>query len=317
MKIKLEQAHRLLSQGHVVAVPTETVYGLAASLKHPKAIADIFSLKGRPSNNPLIIHLASVKDIHAYVHTFPNQFFALAHAFWPGPLTVVLDVIPDTIPEIVRAGLPTAAFRIPSHPLTQELLAKTGPLVMPSANLSGKPSATCSEHVEEDFGQHFPVLEGGTCAQGLESTILYWNKGFWEIIRLGAIAPGRFLPILGYCPQIRSFNAKSDKEPLCPGQLHKHYAPKAHLKPLSDGFDRLTSGCIIGFEDRQYPKTCRVLNLGLSTKPESAAQRLYALLRQLDQENIPEAWVDINLPQEGLWLTLLERLHKASQSARD
>src|SRR5262245_4612508 len=142
MHISLEEAASALKSGLVVAVPTETVYGLAASIDFPDAIEDIFRLKGRPSNNPLIVHVASAKEIAFYVTQQPPQFLKLASAFWPGPLTVVLPVDQVRIPSVARAGLPTAAFRVPNHPLTRELLEITGPLVMPSANLSGKPSAT-------------------------------------------------------------------------------------------------------------------------------------------------------------------------------
>lgn len=310
MRITLEEASRLLQQGEVVAVPTETVYGLAAALNHPEGIAKIYSMKGRPSNNPLIVHLPSLANIHDFVKEFPVNFFDLASAFWPGPLTIVLKPVPGSIHRSVTANLSTAAFRVPNHPLTLKLLQKTGPLVMPSANLSGKPSATCPAHVEQDFGINCPVLDGGVCVKGLESTILYYLNDAWKIIRLGSLAPEDLQPILGYLPQIDKSNAETV---ICPGQLYKHYAPEARLKLIDGNIDSQLEGVLIGFDDRQYPKKCRVISLGPSSCPEPAAQRLYTILRQLDDEKIVEAWVDIrNLPQEGLWLTLIERLYKAS-----
>jgi L-threonylcarbamoyladenylate synthase len=288
------------------------VYGLAAAVDHPDAVNAIFSLKGRPANNPLIIHLESSEHIQRYTDHLPDDFFALGNAFWPGPLTVVVPVNQETIPAAIRAGLPTAAFRVPSHPLTRSLLKKTGPLVMPSANLSGTPSATSPDHVEHDFGSAFPVLDGGECNKGVESTILLWREGRWIVVRLGALAPQDFVPVLGYCPEVEVSTKGTQEAPLCPGQLYRHYAPKAKLHLMHKMASGAT-GNVIGFADRNYPETCRLFSLGDSKSPEAPAHRLYAILRQLDQEGIEEAWVDIDFPEDGLWMTLRERLFKASK----
>lgn len=307
MRITVENAIERLQAGQVVALPTETVYGLAAALKCPQAIAEIFALKGRPANNPLIVHVSAAEEIPAYVTELPADFPKLAKAFWPGPMTLVLPVRLDTVPENARAGLATAAFRVPDHAQTRAVL-KDGPVLMPSANLSGRPSATSADHVEVDFGEHFPVLDGGKCGKGLESTILLWNQQekVWTIGRLGSLPPEVFLKVLGYRPEI----SKGGRQPVCPGQLYRHYAPKAHLT-LVQSFSEEMKGVILGFEDRKYPHGCSLFSLGSSNDPEVAAQRLYALLRKLDQEGIAKAWVDINLPEDGLWLTLKERLIKA------
>jgi len=311
LRISLHQACEFLKKGHVVGIPTETVYGLAACLDQSQAIAEIFTLKGRPANNPLIVHLATAEEIKDYAVSIPESFFALADAFWPGPLTLVLPAIPEKIPSIVRAELPTAAFRVPSHSLARQLLQQTGPLVMPSANLSGRPSSTCAEHVEEDFGDGFPVLDGGECLKGLESTILFWQDEKWMIIRLGAIAPEAFGLILGYDPEISL--GEGNAQPICPGQMYRHYAPRARLF-LIQKFSLAIKGLVIGFDDRNYSSASRFISLGNSSDPETASQRLYAILRELDQEGIDQAWVDIDLPDEGLWLTFKERLFKASSS---
>lgn len=307
MRISVQEAGALLKRGDVVAVPTETVYGLAASLSHEAAISRIFSLKGRPADNPLIIHLEDAKEIKRYALEVAEDYERLAKAFWPGPMTLVIPVIPEKVPSIVRAGLPTAAFRVPAHPLTRELLGLTGPLVMPSANLSGRPSSTCVEHVEEDFGKEFPVLDGGECLQGVESTILMFRDGKWAIIRLGVLSPEIFEDVLGFVPEVKG--NEEGKSPICPGQLYRHYAPKAKLR-LS-GVPQ-SGDVIIGFSDRHYPEGCRVLALGVSSDPIEAAHRLYAVLRQLDEEDIEQAWIDMSFPREGLWLTLRERLQKAA-----
>lgn len=308
MRVSLEKASKLLCSGQVVAVPTETVYGLAAALDQPQAIHNVFKLKQRPQNNPLIIHVSNINALQSYTSHFPTGFIELAEAFWPGPLTIVLPIDETKIPLQVRAGLPTAAFRIPNCPLTLSLLEQTGPLVMPSANLSGKPSATQPQHIERDFGENFPVLDGGNCRYGLESTIIIFQNERWQIIRLGSIASENFLDILGYVPHIA--NKVSDK-PLCPGQMYRHYAPKAKLV-LSQNF----SGIVIGFADRSYPQATKVFLLGSTISPENVAENLYAILRQLDDENIATAVVDMNFPKTGLWVTIRERLEKAASGRK-
>lgn len=304
MHVSIEKAAKLLISGHVVGIPTETVYGLAASVKCPEAMAQIFCLKGRPSNNPLILHLSTPEELKCYVKTIPAGAEELAAAFWPGPLTLVLPVLLDTVPEIARANLPTAAFRVPSHPLARALLEKTGPLVMPSANLSGKPSATTAQHVENDFGFNFPVLDGGPCHNGMESTILFWKEGEWVVIRLGALPPEAFEQILGYFPKV--IGVESDKKPLCPGQSYRHYSPEAKL--ILATLMPPEGEVVIGFDDRHYPFAKRVFSLGCSLTPIIAVKLLYAVLRQLDDEGILVAWVDVDFPNNGLWVTLKERL---------
>ncbi len=311
MYILIKEAVKLLKNGAVVGVPTETVYGLAASLEHPQAIQEIYQLKGRPSNNPLIIHLALWEHIVPFLQDDVGDLMILAKNFWPGPMTLVLPIKPAMIPAAARANLPTAAFRIPQHPLALELLQQTGPLVMPSANLSGRPSSTQPQHVENDFGRNFPVLDGGICDKGMESTILIQHHGHWEIIRQGALVPEYFKSTLGYLPLIRS-KIENDK-PLCPGQLYRHYAPKAKLK-LVEIFDNVNEGVIIGFSDRTYPQNCQVLTWGPLTKPETVVANLYAVLRQLDQAGHSAAYVDIHFPSEGILATLTERLHKAASN---
>jgi L-threonylcarbamoyladenylate synthase len=311
MRIPLIKASQLLLEGQVVAVPTETVYGLAASLMQSKAINQVFTLKGRPANNPLIIHVADFIQIISFIKPSIPNLESLATNFWPGPLTLVLPINPELIPSKARAGLPTAAFRVPSHALTRQLLTLTGPLVMPSANLSGSPSSTRAEHVEADFGQDFPVLDGGPCECGVESTILYFDDGKWKIIRQGALSAEDFSKVLDYTPRVEKLNPA--KAPLCPGQLYRHYAPQAKLIPTRS-FDPHMQGIIVGFTDRPYPQNCRLISLGSLDQPQQIAENLYAVLRQLDKENIQTAWLDMNFPEEGILATVAERLRKAASS---
>lgn len=309
MRISLSQASDLINAGQVIAVPTETVYGLAASLKFPTAIDQIFKLKGRPTNNPLIVHAANAYQVSKYLKSQPEDFVALAKAFWPGPLTLVLPVKESDIPYQARAGLPTAAFRVPNHSLALALLEWVGPLVMPSANLSGSPSSTHYEHVEADFGTEFPVLDGGACGHGVESTILYFVDGQWQIARLGAIPAEAFEMVLGYKPEV--YVNMCDSKPLCPGQLYRHYAPKTKLR-LSHALQSY-DGVVVGFSDRHYLGAHKVYCLGPSKQPEVVAENLYATLRQLDIDKIESVIVDMDFPEENLWVTIGERLRRAAQ----
>jgi len=315
MRIVKERAVHLLNQGDVVALPTETVYGLAASMAHPHAVEKIFQLKKRPQENPLIIHLGEKESLFHYTAKGETPLVrALIEAFWPGPLTLVLPIKEELIGETVRAGLKTAAFRLPSHPVTRAILQQTGPLVMPSANLSGKPSATEVEHVEEDFGSAFPVVEGekeGEAAVGLESTILVEQEGKWCIARLGALPAEAFLPVLQYVPEL--VKMEKNKRPLCPGQLYRHYAPKTHLT-LTTSFP--AEGTLLGFRERVeqqfYPPGCRVLTLGSLSNPYEVAENLFSILRQLDSEKVDRASIDSDFPRSGVWLTIYDRLAKAA-----
>lgn len=290
-------------------MPTETVYGLAGSIESRAAIAAIFSLKKRPPQNPLIVHVAEASEILRFSKTFPPFFKELADAFWPGPLTLVIPVEPASILPEIRAELFTQAFRIPAHPLARELLFRVGPLIAPSANLSGRPSAVSRAHVESDFGSDFPVLDGGECQKGVESTILIWSEEKWRLGRLGAIAAEAFISLLGYEP---TFSQPQAKGPLCPGQLFRHYAPDANLH-LVTSFEELSYPCIVGFSDRMYPAHSHFISLGSSLAVEEVLRRLYSALRELDEKNIEEAWIDYRVPKKGLWLTFLERLQKARE----
>lgn len=303
MRISIEEAANRLNAGEVVAIPTETVYGLAARYDLPEAMQKVFALKNRPSQNPLIIHLATA-DLQLFTHSLPQDFTALTQTFWPGPLTLVIPIQTDSVPEIARAGLPTQAFRLPAHPMTLKLLKLTGPLVAPSANISGRPSAVTPEHVENDFGIDFPVLDGGRTEKGIESTILIFDS-IWRLGRLGALPAEAFETILGYIPQ-----SSTSSKPLCPGQYYRHYSPKARIH-LGD---YTQAQVIIGFTDRLYPKHARLITWGSSQNPEEVLMQLYVTLRQLDLERIEEVWVDVDVPQKGLWSTFLERIKKASAS---
>lgn len=308
MRISLENAVTLLQNGHVVSIPTETVYGLAAWIHSPDAIQKVFALKKRPASNPLILHLAKAEQILHYVSSVPDDFFAIAHRFWPGPLTILLPVKAEVVPAAVRAGLDTCAFRVPSHPLARELLSEVFPLVAPSANLSGHPSSTKPEHVELDFGADFPVLDGASSNHGVESTIIAFLEGRWGIVRQGALSQEELGCFLGYSPALHDRPAE---KPICPGQFFRHYAPKASLVLSSSAYDGSVP-VVVGFSDREYPGAQRVFSLGSSQCADDAAFRLYDVLRLLDLNLVEKAWVDMRIPECGLWQTIRERLYRAS-----
>ena len=304
MRITIDEALALFLQDDVVAIPTETVYGLAAPITSIKAMEKVFSLKKRPLSNPLILHVKNALECVKYAALLPPHFVALTEHFWPGPLTLIVPVKTELIPSIARAGLSTCGFRMPRHALTQKLLEQCSPLVAPSANLSGRPSGTRPEHIEDDFGVFFPVLDGGESVLGLESTILSFQEGRWRLARQGALSQEVLHSVLGYTPTCLQINEK----PICPGQFFRHYAPNTRLI-LSEN---AAGDSIVGFSDRSYPGAKKVFLLGSSSSAEQVAKNLYDILRQLDLERIDEACVDMNMPHEGLWNTIRERLIRAA-----
>ncbi len=313
MRVTTAEAVSLLANSSPVAIPTETVWGLAARADDEEGIERIFAIKNRPPSNPLIVHINSKSCLSAYVKELPDEAFPLIDAFWPGGLTLVLPVKENAFPDIARAGLPTAAFRMPDHETALELIERTGPLVAPSANKSGRPSATLPEHIEEDFGVDFPILHSTIpCRHGIESTILIWRAPKWCLGRFGAISPSAIEGVLGYAPP-----HFSDDRPLCPGQMFRHYAPQASLF-LGTTWDPSaghTFDGVIGFSDRSYAHAKSILHLGPSSEPETCMFRLYALLRELDQRGFQSVFVDIDLPSSTHWQALLDRLKRASNQS--
>ncbi len=310
--IPFSKAVELLKNDQIIGLPTETVYGLAGRANSPIAIQKIYTLKNRPAQNPLIIHISSAESLAEYLLEPIETLASLSSLFWPGPLTLVVPIKPHTIPTIGRAGLSTAAFRVPLLETTRALIRETGPLVAPSANISGKPSATKPEHIEADFGIDFPILETDETAAllGLESTILIYQQGRWVAGRLGAIPLARFQPILGYVPSIGDV-----KTALCPGQLFRHYAPDAHLTLSEEGWDE--SSCelydiVVGFPERTYRGAKNIIHWGSELSPEKCAHELYTILREVDKQKQAKVFWDIRFSSNEDWNAILDRLKKAS-----
>jgi L-threonylcarbamoyladenylate synthase len=270
-----EEAAPLLRDGHLVAFPTETVYGLGASVFDEAAIRRIFEVKGRPADNPLIVHLSALEQVDLVARDIPKDFYVLAQAFFPGPLTVVLKRRPS-VPSCVSAGLDSVAVRVPRHPIARALIALVGaPLVAPSANLSGKPSATQACHVLEDFdGRIAAVIDGGECSIGIESTVISLLEETPVLLRPGAITQKQLEQVLGKEIAI----CTHAEQPLSPGMKYRHYAPKAPLKL----FD-----CEKEMERYLHsePSKKRFVLTQLSSKT------LYAMLRLSDAEAVEEVVV--------------------------
>ncbi|OGN61693.1 MAG: threonylcarbamoyl-AMP synthase [Chlamydiae bacterium RIFCSPHIGHO2_12_FULL_49_11] len=301
MKISIEEAISRLRSNEVVAVPTETVYGLAACPDSDVAVSAVFTLKKRPQDNPLIVHIADQEDISRFSSATPPQ--ALLSRFWPGPLTLVLPAIKDAVSSRVRAGLSTVALRVPAHQDTLSILRATGPLVAPSANISGRPSATTAEEVEEDFGSAIGVVDGGKTVLGIESTIIGYFDGNWCLLRAGMILPEELASVFGYIPApYRGENIVS------PGRHHRHYSPRATLQvggfPPSDA-------AILGFENRLYP-TGNVVILGPVTSPSLLLHHFYSSLRKTDRLGYTKVWIDTDFPEGGLFTLLRDRIYRAA-----
>lgn len=298
----ISRAAELLRQGRLVAVPTETVYGLAARADRDESVAAIYRAKGRPSFNPLIVHVPDM-DAARKIARFDDRALQLAQAFWPGALTMVLPLQEAAkIAPAVTAGLPTVALRCPAHNLMQEVLARTGvPLAAPSANRSGAVSPTDAAHVLASLGENVDaVLDGGTCEQGLESTIVALrNGGAWQILRPGPITEAQVLHVLGVKP-----TAVASQAIEAPGQLARHYAPG---KPVRlDAIDAMPDEFHIGFGAITGNET-----LSSTGDLMEAASRLYGLLHRAAVAQQPHIAV-APIPSHGVGAAINDRLRRAA-----
>lgn len=287
-------AAELLRKGELVAFPTETVYGLAAPIFNPDTIAKIYKAKGRPSDNPLIAHIASLDQIEQIARDIPPEFYLLAEKFFPGPLTVVLKKH-SSVPAIVSGGLDTIAVRMPSHPIARWLILAVGqPLVAPSANLSGKPSSTTAQHVAADFeGKIGAVIEGGATEFGIESTVVSLVSTPC-LLRWGAISKEEIEAVLG-----KVLVAPTSSDLLAsPGTRYRHYAPEAKIKLFTNRA-----------EMESYLQTAPKIRRQIVQ--ELTASNLYALLRQADDKKIEEI-VIVCTPQMLENSALMDRLQKAA-----
>ncbi len=302
----LRAAVALLRAGELVAFPTETVYGLGADARDDRAVAGIFAAKGRPAFNPLIVHVADLAAAERLA-VFTPAVRALAARFWPGPLTLVLPRRPDAgLAERATAGLPTVALRVPAHPLAQRLLAAfAGPLAAPSANPSGRVSATTPAHVLDGLGGRIAaVLDGGACQLGLESTILGFEGERPVLLRPGGLPVETIAETAGH-----PVGAPTTTGITAPGQLAAHYAPRAPLR--LDAAAPRPGEIWLGFGPDAGPGPG--LNLSASGDLAEAAANLFAHLRALDAIAADAAGIAVApIPRAGLGLALNDRLARAA-----
>lgn len=309
----IDLASTLLMRGDLVAIPTETVYGLAANALNEMAVLSIFEVKARPFFDPLIIHVHSIEALSQYAELHDVRLVLLANTFWPGPLTLLLPK-KNVIPNVVTSGLEQVAVRIPNHLLTLELLKKLGvPLAAPSANPFGYISPTEAKHVIKQLGNKLAyVLDGGSCDVGLESTIVGVEDGELCVFRLGGLAIEEIEKIVGRV-QLRLNNSSNPK---APGQLKSHYAPK---KPVLIGNinqlikENTTKKIdIICFGEKEYTgNELTIFNLSPTENLKEAAINLFAFLRLGDESDADLIIAEL-LPEIGLGRAINDRLKRAS-----
>jgi len=303
------QAAALLRGGGLVAIPTETVYGLAADAADDDAVARLYAAKGRPSFNPLIVHTGDAETARGLVVPTP-LFDRLADAFWPGPLTLVAERNSSAgISQLATAGLDTVAVRVPGHPVAHAVLTAFGaPLVMPSANPSGRLSPTRASDVMADLNDKIDaVIDGGSCAAGLESTVVDARGAQPVILRVGALTLSEIEAVTG--PVAAPTGANADT-PRSPGQLARHYAPRRAQLRLNAGGPELGEA-FLGFG----PGPCAHINLSPEGDVVAAAARLFAALRALDDAGYRRIAV-APIPHAGLGEAINDRLIRAAESAR-
>lgn len=308
----ISQAKKLLSDGELVAIPTETVYGLAANALDPAAVTQIFVVKERPTFDPLIVHVASIEQAQKFAVSFPEKAMKLANHFWPGPLTLVLPK-QAIIPDIVTSGLSTVGIRCPNHDLTRKLLADLPfPLAAPSANPFGYVSPTTAAHVNSQLGHKIKyILDGGPCRIGLESTIVGFENENAIIYRRGGISEEEISKIIGKV----SYRLASSN-PVAPGQLDSHYAPNkkfylGDIDELKKEFIGKNVG-ILRFMNNSDSSVDHQLILSKSGNLEEAARNLFSSLRQLDQKIDIEIILAEPVPDSGIGKAINDRLRRAA-----
>lgn len=294
-----EAAAEIIRRGGLVAIPTETVYGLGANGLDETAVARIFEAKGRPQDNPLILHVAAPEEMEAICHDIPESAYALARAYWPGPLTMVLPVR-DCVPRRTTAGLDTVAVRCPDCAITREIIRLSGvPIAAPSANLSGKPSTTTAEHVRHDHdGRIDAIVDGGPCRVGVESTIVDLTEDRPRLLRPGGITPEQLIAVLGDLVIDKAVTAQIDKDAVvrAPGMKYRHYAPQEPVIIVAGAREKAAEYIhrhyqprdrVLCFEE-ELPLyvDCNPLSYGKEADVATLSAGLFAALRELDDPSI-------------------------------
>ncbi|PIC74154.1 L-threonylcarbamoyladenylate synthase [Sporosarcina sp. P17b] len=322
-----EQAVDILKSGGIVAFPTETVYGLGAIATDGQAVQRIFEAKGRPSDNPLIVHIGNQSDIEKYATDIPEIAEVLMKAFWPGPLTLIMEKKPGVIADVVTAGLSTVAIRMPDHPIALELLRKLDqPLAAPSANRSGKPSPTEADHVYHDLLGRVPlILDGGETGVGLESTILDITVTPPVILRPGGITKEQLEDLIGTV-HMATLPTDQTSAPRAPGMKYTHYAPEAPLFVIGSNADTIAHAletihqqnkrvAIIGPDELYTERADWYFSTGPINSREAMASSLYKAIRQCDNTKA-DIILAVETDLSGIGAAVMNRLDKASDGKR-
>lgn len=309
MMIDLKTAVNTIQSGKVVAIPTETVYGLAADAFNLAAVEKTFELKGRPADNPLIVHICSTDQLELLAGRVPQIAYRLADVYWPGPLTLVLDKLPQ-VPDVVTGGLKTVAVRMPDHPLTLELIRQTGPLTAPSGNKSGKPSPTKASHLLDDYGGNLPILDGGSCTIGLESTVLDLTQKTPKILRPGAIDAADIFQKTGI--RVEEHSSNQTDRTKSPGTRYTHYKPNAQVEWIKTIPTSLDPDCYYIFHSTKLTSSGPNI-IHYHENFEKLAQNLYDHFRTADHLSYQKIRIEIlPSPQNNhLIAALSDRISKA------
>jgi L-threonylcarbamoyladenylate synthase len=306
MQVTLLQAIAKLKNGEVVAIPTETVYGLAADASNDHALRQIYAIKKRPADNPLIVHIADISQVSNWAAEFSPLAQKLAKAFWPGPFTLVLPA-KSHVSSIVRGGQPTVALRVPNHPIALQLLKESGlALAAPSANKFTQLSPTTAAHVTAGLGEAVAVLDGGACSVGIESSIVAVQGDTWQLLRLGMLPEANIHAVAGLPALMFTQNVKA------PGQHALHYSPRtpiqlfASRKALVENATTRTAALVLG---AGAVPNCTYFELNNNAK--DVAQKLYDTLHKMDALNAEKLLIEIP-PNAPEWLAILDRLTRAA-----
>ena len=310
----IKKAAFYLNKGEVVAIPTDTVYGLAASIYYDSALKKIFEIKQRPFFNPLIVHIDSIESMDKVAKNVPDNAYLLAKHFWPGPLTMIFEKN-EMVSNIVTANKNTVAVRIPNHPITLELIKEVGfPLAAPSANPFGSISPTTAKHVEKYFKNQLEViLDGGMAAKGIESTIVGFHKNEVILYRLGSVSIEMLESVVGKVKIMK----KSEKQPIAPGMLERHYAPKTPMilstNPLNSALNLIGKNIgLLLFKEQSVYSDYYTEVLSPTGDFNEAAKNLYAAMHQLDAMGF-DLLIAEKFPNKGIGKAINDRLLRATK----
>ena len=317
-------AAELILQGELVAIPTETVYGLGANGLDEAAVAKIFEAKGRPQDNPLILHIFGAEQMAQFCHSIPEAAYTLAERFWPGPLTIVLPAR-EIVPKRTTGGLSTVALRCPDNAVTREIIRLSGvPIAAPSANISGKPSTTTAQHVRHDHdGRIAAIVDGGACRVGVESTIVDLTEERPRLLRPGGITPEQLREVLGDLVVDKAVTAQIDKDTVvkAPGMKYRHYAPAEPVVIVSGSREAAAAYIrrhfepgdrVLCFEEElALYEGCNPLSYGQEADVNTLSAGLFAALRELDDPSIHQVYA--RCPEGGgVAYAVQNRLKKAA-----